>query len=170
MLTTSGVLSICMHAQNYTYVYRYYINYTRIVFTVIIPVLALSILNAKIFRGIRLCATLLPDKSTVFFSRFSHLRSKSSVCTEINLSFILICIVCVFIFCNIPRVFLNCYEFYLSDLFIRSVIRKLAEVFWYLNIVMGGPSYSHRVCTFCFCIYLLGHRFLRHDFFPQVFP
>ena len=61
------------------------------------------------------------------FFRFSHLRSKNSVRREINLAFILIGIVSVFIICNIPRVCLNFYEVFLADLFIRYPCTKMAH-------------------------------------------
>ena len=51
--------------------------------------------------------------------RYSHVRSKNLVKKEVNLAFILICIVFVFIFSNIPRVFLNCYEFFMSEDMLR---------------------------------------------------
>ena len=34
--------------------FRYYINWTRLIFTVVLPVLLLVVLNGKIFRAIRL--------------------------------------------------------------------------------------------------------------------
>ena len=40
---------------------------------------------------------------------------------QVNLAFILICIVCVFILSNIPRVFLNCFEFFMSEDMLRFV-------------------------------------------------
>ena len=51
--------------------------------------------------------------------RLSHMRSRTSVKKEINLASILVCIVFVFLFCNIPRVFINCYEFLSSEEVIR---------------------------------------------------
>ena len=47
------------------------------------------------------------------------MRSRTSVKKEINLASILVCIVFVFLFCNIPRVFINCYEFLSSEEVIR---------------------------------------------------
>ena len=41
---------------------------------------------------------------------------------QVNLAFILICIVFVFILSNIPRVFLNCYEFFMSEDMLRLVL------------------------------------------------
>ena len=38
---------------------------------------------------------------------------------ELNLATVLVCIVFVFLFCNIPRVFVNCYEFLSSEEVIR---------------------------------------------------
>ena len=51
--------------------------------------------------------------------RLSHARARTSVKKEINLASILVCIVFVFLFCNIPRVFINCYEFLSSEEVIR---------------------------------------------------
>ena len=90
---------------------RFYINWTRLVITCIIPVISLIGLNMRIFRGIR----------------FSHIRSKNSAKKEVNLAFILICIVFVFIFSNIPRVFLNCYEFIMSADMLRSALPLLSS-------------------------------------------
>jgi len=78
---------------------RYYINYMRLISTCLIPMVSLIGLNAKIFQGIRR----------------SHARSRNPVKKEMNLASLLICIVFVFLFCNIPRVFINCYEFICSE-------------------------------------------------------
>ena len=47
--------------------------------------------------------------------RFSHCRYRQSVKKEINLAVIIICIVVVFICCNITRVILNCYEVFMTQ-------------------------------------------------------
>ena len=39
---------------------------------------------------------------------------------------ILICIVTIFLVCNIPRVVLNCFEFFMLDQIIRSVLKDLS--------------------------------------------
>ena len=49
----------------------------------------------------------------------SHARARTSVKKELNLATVLVCIVFVFLFCNIPRVFVNCYEFLSSEEVIR---------------------------------------------------
>ena len=46
-------------------IYRYYINWTRLLFTSLLPVIFLVLLNVNIFRGIR----------WVFYSRFSPITS-----------------------------------------------------------------------------------------------
>ena len=96
---------------------RYYINWTRLVFTCTLPVIFLIILNYKIFRGIRYISVNCEIMKLCL--RLSHMRSRTSVKKEINLASILVCIVFVFLFCNIPRVFINCYEFLSSEEVIR---------------------------------------------------
>ena len=55
---------------------------------------------------------------------------------EMNLASILVCIVFVFLFCNIPRVFINCYEFLSSEEVIRFAInlnsKTLSRYTWLL--------------------------------------
>jgi len=82
---------------------RYYINWTRLLCTCLLPVFFLVLLNVNIFRGIRL----------------SRKRSRGSAKKELNLTSILVCIVVVFLVCNIPRVFINCYEFLCSENIVR---------------------------------------------------
>ena len=51
--------------------------------------------------------------------RLSRKRSRGSAKKELNLASILVCIVVVFLLCNIPRVFINCYEFLCSENIVR---------------------------------------------------
>ena len=58
------------------------------------------------------------SKNSVIF-RLSRKRSRGSAKKELNLTSILVCIVVVFLVCNIPRVFINCYEFLCSENIVR---------------------------------------------------
>ena len=81
-----------------------------------------------------------------FCPRLSHARARTSVKKELNLATVLVCIVFVFLFCNIPRVFVNCYEFLSSEEVIRwadiwcevffCAVRQGLK-FW-LNTTLGG--------------------------------
>ena len=59
------------------------------------------------------------NSENCFCPRLSHARARTSVKKELNLATVLVCIVFVFLFCNIPRVFVNCYEFLSSEEVIR---------------------------------------------------
>ena len=54
-----------------------------------------------------------------YIARFTHLRSRSTIQKEINLAIILMFIVIVFLFCNIPRILINCYDFMVNNDFVR---------------------------------------------------
>ena len=43
------------------------------------------------------------------------MKAKKSGSSEVNLATVLICIVIVFLFCHIPRVILNCAEFFMVE-------------------------------------------------------
>ena len=48
--------------------------------------------------------------------RYTHQKATNrSVSGELNLATVLICIVVVFLFCHVPRVVLNCTEFFFLD-------------------------------------------------------
>ena len=64
--------------------------------------------------------------------RFSHCRYRQSVKKEINLAVIIICIVVVFICCNITRVILNCYEVFMTQ-----------------DIINCGPTFTPPVWFLC---------------------
>ena len=49
------------------------------------------------------------------FFRFTHMKANKSGSSEANLATVLICIVMVFLFCHIPRVILNCTEFFMVE-------------------------------------------------------
>jgi len=79
----------------------YYINWTRLLLTGILPVTLLGYFNTKIFRGIK----------------YAHVRSNrnSSTSNEMNLAGILVCIVIVFLICHFPRLLINCAEFLMTN-------------------------------------------------------
>ncbi|XP_023346429.1 uncharacterized protein LOC111715341 [Eurytemora carolleeae] len=69
-------------------------NWCQLTLTSILPVLLLIYFNIKIYRGIK----------------YSHIRSGNRAKHEAGLAIILLCIVFVFIICQIPRVILNTQE------------------------------------------------------------
>jgi len=79
---------------------RYYQNWCRLILTCVLPVGALVFFNTRIFQGIK----------------YTHQKATNrAVSGELNLATVLICIVVVFIICHIPRVILNCAEFFMLD-------------------------------------------------------
>ena len=56
--------------------------------------------------------------------RLSRKRSRGSTKKDLNLVSILVCVVVVFLFCNIPRVIINCYEFLCSENIVRWALFK----------------------------------------------
>ena len=61
----------------------------------------------------------------LYIARFAHLRSRTTIQKEINLAIILMFIVIVFLFCNIPRILINCYDFMVNNDFVRQVKPKI---------------------------------------------
>ncbi len=85
---------------------RFYINWTRLVTTGLVPMAALIFFNWNIFRGIRMT------------HERTRMRNKQKA-SEMNLAAILICIVIVFIICHSPRIMLNVHEFFMLDNMLR---------------------------------------------------
>ena len=56
---------------------------------------------------------------TILIVRYSHTKIRKSMKKEINLFFILLLIVVIFIVCNIPRLLINAYEIYIDIDFTR---------------------------------------------------
>ena len=50
------------------------------------------------------------------------MKAKKSGSSEVNLATVLICIVIVFLFCHIPRVILNCAEFFMVEEMFRCPV------------------------------------------------
>jgi len=75
----------------------YYVNWTRLLLTGIIPVSSLVYFNTRIFKGIK----------------YAHVRANrnSKTNNEMNLAGVLIVIVIVFLLCHFPRLIINCTEF-----------------------------------------------------------
>ena len=63
--------------------------------------------------------------------RLSRKRSRGSTKKDLNLVSILVCVVVVFLFCNIPRVIINCYEFLCSEKIVRWAIFKT----WHIKML-----------------------------------
>jgi len=76
-----------------------YINWFRLISTCLLPCIFLVFFNCRIYKGIR----------------FAHCRSRSNTKSEINLAMILMLIVMAFLFCNIPRIVINCYDTLVND-------------------------------------------------------
>ncbi|XP_023333119.1 FMRFamide receptor [Eurytemora carolleeae] len=95
---------------------RFYVNWCLLVFTGIIPLAFLLFFNYKIFQGIR----------------YTHARCRKSRSGEINLAAILVCIVVVFVVCNLLRVVLNVFE-----------------LFWLDNIFRCGDEFMHAAWFHC---------------------
>ena len=96
---------------------RYYQNWCRLILTCVLPVGALVFFNTRIFQGIKY---KMGDNYSVYcyvvMSRYTHQKATNrAVSGELNLATVLICIVVVFIICHIPRVILNCAEFFMLD-------------------------------------------------------
>jgi len=120
---------------------RFYINWFRLVFTCVLPVSALIFFNCKICKGVR----------------FAHLRSRTTIQKEINLAIILMFIVIVFLFCNIPRILINCYDFMVNNDFVRCPDGFIPNP-W----ILCTTSFSHLCLVFSgsmnFIIYFVGGR------------
>ena len=78
---------------------KYYTTYCRIIFTVIIPFIALVTINLKII------AELSKLKSKPF-------GSQRKLWKEVNMFMVLLSIVIIFICCNTPRTIIDIWEFY----------------------------------------------------------
>ena len=63
--------------------------------------------------------------------RLSRKRSRGSTKKDLNLVSILVCVVVVFLFCNIPRVIINCYEFLCSEKIVRWALFKA----WHIKML-----------------------------------
>ena len=63
--------------------------------------------------------------------RLSRKRSRGSTKKDLNLVSILVCVVVVFLFCNIPRVIINCYEFLCSEKIVRWALFKI----WHIKML-----------------------------------
>ena len=63
--------------------------------------------------------------------RLSRKRSRGSTKKDLNLVSILVCVVVVFLFCNIPRVIINCYEFLCSENIVRWALFKT----WHIKML-----------------------------------
>jgi len=66
---------------------RYYTNWTRLLLTCVIPLVALVVFNTKIFLGIR----------------NTHIRSGKKGRHETNLALVLSCVMGVLSICHVPR-------------------------------------------------------------------
>ena len=83
---------------------QFYINWTRLITTGIIPMTALIYFNFGIFRGIQMTHERVKKKN----------KQRAS---EMNLAAILLCIVFLFLVCHFPRILLNVHEiFMLADM------------------------------------------------------
>ena len=105
------------HSVRLSLVCRYYQNWCRLILTCVLPVGALVFFNTRIFQGIKY---KMRDNYSVYcyvvMSRYTHQKATNrAVSGELNLATVLICIVVVFIICHIPRVILNCAEFFMLD-------------------------------------------------------
>ena len=101
-------------------IYRYYVNWGKFLLTGILPISALIYFNTCIYKKIKWVPLQNINQEDIFFffSRYAHRRShrtNSCIHNEMNLSLVLICIVMVFIVCHIPRILVNCAEFFLSE-------------------------------------------------------
>ncbi|TRY73705.1 hypothetical protein TCAL_00917, partial [Tigriopus californicus] len=79
---------------------RFYINWTRLITTGLVPMVALIFFNWNIFRGIQMTHERTRKKN----------KQKAS---EMNLAAILLCIVFLFFICHFPRILLNVHEFFM---------------------------------------------------------
>eukprot|EP00093_Oithona_nana_P011486 11486.XXX_567098_570577_1 [CDS] Oithona nana genome sequencing. len=83
---------------------QFYINWTRLITTGLIPMGALIYFNFGIFRGIQMTHERVKKKN----------KQRAS---EMNLAAILLCIVFLFLVCHFPRILLNVHEiFMLGDM------------------------------------------------------
>ena len=104
---------------------QFYINWTRLITTGIIPMSALIYFNFGIFRGIQMTHERVKKKN----------KQRAS---EMNLAAILLCIVFLFLVCHFPRILLNVHE-----IFMLAEMTACGEAFsppgWYLCFV----SFNH---------------------------
>jgi len=98
---------------------RYYINWTRLITTGIIPVALLIYFNYGIFRGIQMTHERVKKKN----------KQRAS---EINLAVMLLCIVFFFLVCHFPRILLNVHEFFMLE-----------------DMISCGPEFIPPVWFFC---------------------
>jgi len=94
---------------------KFYVTYCRMFFTVFIPFIALSTIN------LRIISELNKLKSKPF-------GSQRKLWKEVNMYFVLLSIVIIFICCNTPRTIIDIYEFYhLEDIVTCNELYKRYE-------------------------------------------
>ena len=98
---------------------RFYINWTCLITTGLIPMSALIYFNLSIFRGIQMTHERTRKRNTQRAS-------------EMNLAAILLCIVFLFIICHFPRILLNVHEVFMLEEIIDCEAKHGGKIGWIL--------------------------------------